>query len=387
MTVITPTLDTSLVAELSRAFAARAEAHDRDGSFAFENIEQLREAGFLSLVTPRDHGGAGRGLSAAVRVIGLVAEGDPSTALVLAMQYIAHAGIARSTRWSPRVRQQVFSDAAQRGGLINALRVEPALGSPARGGLPATTAQRTDGGAWRIAGHKIYATGILALRWLLVWARADIDGQAHVGAWLVPADAAGIEVIETWDHVGMRATCSHDVVLKDVVVPADHAVDVRLPSEWTPDPVSALWNTVLIAAVYDGIARAARDWLVGWLNDRVPANLGASLATLPRFQEAVGDIDARLLVNRRLISDTARRTDQDPQPASAAEAGLVKYVVTQNAHAIVERALSLTGSHGLSRRNPLERHHRNVLCSRVHTPQDDSSLIAAGREALGVRAA
>ncbi|HKU99165.1 MAG TPA: acyl-CoA dehydrogenase family protein, partial [Vineibacter sp.] len=157
--------------------------------------------------------------------------------------------------------------------------------------------------------------------------------------------------------------------------------------EWTPDPVSALWNTVLIAAVYDGIARAARDWLVGWLNDRVPANLGAPLATLPRFQEAVGDIDARLLVNRRLISDTARRTDQDAQPASAAEAGLVKYVVTQNAHAIVERALSLTGNHGLSRRNPLERHHRNVLCSRVHTPQDDSSLIAAGREALGVRAA
>ena len=387
MTVLTPTVDTSLLAELSRAFAARADTHDRDASFAFENIDQLRETGFLALATPRDHGGAGRGLAAAAKVIGLVAEGDPSTALVLAMQYISHASIARSTRWPPRVRHQVFDDAVRHGGLINALRVEPALGSPARGGLPATTAQRTDDGAWRLSGHKIYATGIPALRWLLVWARTDIDGQPHVGSWLVPSDSAGIEVIETWDHVGMRATSSHDVVLTDVVVPADHAVDVRPPGEWTPDPTAALWNTVLIAAVYDGIARAARDWLVGWLNERVPANLGASLATLPRFQEAVGDIDARLLVNRRLIGDTARRTDQDPVPASAAEAGLVKYVVTQNAHAVVERALALTGNHGLSRRNPLERHHRNVLCSRVHTPQDDSSLIAAGREALGVRAA
>ncbi|TWS95679.1 acyl-CoA dehydrogenase family protein [Reyranella sp. CPCC 100927] len=387
MTVLTPTVDLSLLAELSRAFAARADAHDRDASFAFENIDQLRETGFLALVTPRDHGGAGRGLAAAAKVIGLLAEGDPSTALVLSMQYISHASIARSTRWPPSVRHRVFDDAVRHGGLINALRVEPALGSPARGGLPATTARRTDDGAWRLSGHKIYATGIPALRWLLVWARTDIDGQPQVGSWLVPSDSAGIEVIETWDHVGMRATSSHDVVLTDVVVPADHAVDIRPPGEWTPDPTSALWNTVLIAAVYDGIARAARDWLVVWLNERVPANLGASLATLPRFQEAVGDIDARLLVNRRLIGDTARRTDQDPVPASAAEAGLVKYVVTQNAHAVVERALSLTGNHGLSRRNPLERHHRNVLCSRVHTPQDDSSLIAAGREALGVRAA
>ncbi|HEX2887012.1 acyl-CoA dehydrogenase family protein [Vineibacter terrae] len=382
MTVMTSPVDTSLLAEIAREFAGRADAHDRAGSFAHENIDRLRAAGLLTLVVPREFGGAGRGLSAAAKVVGAIAEGDPSTALVLSMQYISHAAIGRSSLWPPSARARVFSD----GGLINALRVEPMLGSPARGGLPETVARR-DGDAWRISGHKIYATGIPALRWLLVWARADIDGQVKVGSWLVPADAPGVSVVETWDHAGMRATCSHDVVLQDVAVPADHAVDVRSPHEWIADPQQAAWNTVLIAAVYDGIARAARDWLVGWLNDRVPSNLGAPLATLPRFQEAVGDIEARLLVNRRLIADSARRVDQDPVPLPAAEAGLVKHVATGNAIAVVEKALSLTGNHGLSRRHPLERHHRNVLCSRVHTPQDDSILIAAGRDALGVRAA
>jgi alkylation response protein AidB-like acyl-CoA dehydrogenase len=33
----------------------------------------------------------------------------------------------------------------------------------------------------------------------------------------------------------------------------------------------------------------------------------------------------------------------------------------------VNLALELTGNHGLSRQNPLERHYRNVLCGRVHT--------------------
>ena len=44
--------------------------------------------------------------------------------------------------------------------------------------------------------------------------------------------------------------------------------------------------------------------------------------------------------------------------------------------------MSLSSNHGLSRNNPLERHYRDVLCGRVHTPQDDSTKIAAGRVAL-----
>jgi alkylation response protein AidB-like acyl-CoA dehydrogenase len=46
--------------------------------------------------------------------------------------------------------------------------------------------------------------------------------------------------------------------------------------------------------------------------------------------------------------------------------------------------LSLTGNHGLSRANPLERHYRDVLCGRVHTPQDDSTRTGLGRAALGL---
>ena len=55
-----------------------------------------------------------------------------------------------------------------------------------------------------------------------------------------------------------------------------------------------------------------------------------------------------------------------------------------NAVAVVEDALSLTGNHGLTRANPLERHYRDVLRGRVHTPQDDATRINAGRLALGI---
>ncbi|MDJ1657061.1 acyl-CoA dehydrogenase, partial [Raoultella sp. Ech2A] len=31
---------------------------------------------------------------------------------------------------------------------------------------------------------------------------------------------------------------------------------------------------------------------------------------------------------------------------------------------------------------PVERHYRNVLCGRVHTPQNDSAWQAAGKQAF-----
>jgi len=104
---------------------------------------------------------------------------------------------------------------------------------------------------------------------------------------------------------------------------------------------------------------------------------------LPRAQESLGAIDARLAVNARLIDSFAGDFD-DGVLLSAAESNVIKMTVTNNAVAVVEEALSLTGNHGLARTNPLQRHYRDVLCGRVHTPQDDATRTSLGRLALNL---
>ena len=183
--------------------------------------------------------------------------------------------------------------------------------------------------------------------------------------------------------MGLRGSGSHDVVFEDVWVPLDHAVDIRAAAGWgRPDADTASWSALLIAALYTGVAQAARDWIVAFLRDRVPSNLGASLATLPRMQEAVGRIEGLLMANRRLIDGAAAETDAGRPPAPA-ESGLIKTVACENAIDAVQSAMELAGNHGLSRANPLERHLRDVLCARVHTPQPDAAFTSAGRLALG----
>lgn len=370
------------VRRLAPRFAERAAAHDRAGTVAAESFQDLFDAGLLSLTVPAVLGGHGAGARTTARILGAVAQADPATALILAMHYIQHFIMARSAEYPPRLARKLARESVEAGALINTLRVEPALGSPSRGGLPETVARRTETG-WRLTGHKIYSTGAPILKWYSVWARTD-EAEPRLGLFLVPAGLPGARILETWDHLGLRASGSHDVIFEDVVIPLDYEIALRKPAGWRiQDPTQALVHGVFVGAIYDGIARAARDWIVSFLKTRTPSSLGAPLSTLPRAQEIVGGIEARLQVNARLIDSAARDFDEGIL-LGAAESNILKLTVTNNAVAAVEEALSLSSNHGLSRTNPLERHYRDVLCGRVHTPQDDATRIAAGRLALGL---
>lgn len=369
------------LADISALLASTAEHYDQSGEFPHENFRVLHEHDLLGLTVPVELGGGGADLPKALEVIKAVAKGEPSTALILVMQYIQHARLQDSLQWPEHLRKKVALDAVHNGALINALRVEPDLGTPARGGLPATIARRTAQG-WRISGRKIYSTGSHGLTWFGVWGRSD-DQDPLVGTYLVHKDTPGIRIVEDWDHLGMRATSSHEVIFEDVLIPLEQAVSV---SPWSNiraelDPAGMLWMSVLLSAVYDGVAHAARDWLVAWLEQRKPSNLGASLATLPRFQEAVGHIDTLLFANHNLLHSAAY--GQVPSQHAAQ----IKYLVTNNAQRAVEIALEASGNPGLSRSNPLQRHYRNVLCARVHTPQNDTVLQGIGKAVFSARSA
>jgi len=368
-------------AVLAARFAETAAAYDESAAFPSENIRLLHEAGLVALTAPAEFGGGGAGFAEAAEVIRTIARGEPSTALIMIMQYINLATIPTG-RWPGHLVRKVLSDAVENGALINAFRVEPELGTPVRGGLPATTAKRTEDG-WSISGRKIYSTGAEGLTYAIVWARTD-EEQPRVGGFLVPLNTPGFTIEKTWNPLGMRATGSHDAVFDNVEVPFDHAVDIRPPEEWgSRGEGQAAWFGILPGALYTGIAEAARDWLVSFLKNRVPTNLGAPLATVPRIQQAVGEIEELITVNRRLIASATRDVDEGA-PFTQSEAGLIKVVTTENAISAVEKALKLTGNHGVSRNNPLERHHRDVLCGRIHSPQEDTVRLGAGRLALGI---
>jgi alkylation response protein AidB-like acyl-CoA dehydrogenase len=370
---------TAALPAVTAALAGRAAQHDRDGSFPADGIAEVHAAGLLTATITARHGGPGAGLAQTAAILRALGQGDPSVALISAMTLFAHALQGRQPTWPDALYAGAVAEAATRPVLINALRVEPELGTPARGGLPATVAHRVPGG-WSLTGRKIFSTGAAGLRWMVVWARTD-EEPARVGGFIVAAGSPGITIEPTWDHLGLRASRGDDVIFAATPVPDGQVAGLAEPGAGRPPAAFMAWNCLGITSIYLGVAAAAREWLTTFLTERTPAGLGRPLATLPRFQSAVGEITAGLAAADDLVAGLAERVDVG-DPAAAQHAGFAKLAGTRAAIGAVEQAVALIGNNALTRRNPLERHYRDVLCARVHTPQDDSILAEAGRSAF-----
>ncbi len=373
--------------DLAARFAELAGEHDRTGAPPAAQIQALFDAGLLRLTIARRDGGHGAGLGLASEVVGIIATGDPSVALILAMHYSQHAAIARSRRlpdgagaWPHELAGELIAHALDAPALINAIQVEPALGSPSHGGTLATTARCIDG-HWRICGHKLYSTGSHLLSWLAVLAITD-EASPRIGSFLVPRDAPGVRIIETWDPMGMRATASHDIVFEDVDIPLEHAVGLYDASHGLRrDPLAQSWYFNLVGAVYTGAARAAQAWLADFLVRRRPSALnGAALADLPGPQDTVGQIELWLDTSDALLAHHARVFDTGGD--AVALGATAKHVAIDHAVQATTLALELAGNHGISRNNPLERHFRNAQCARLHAPPNALLRGNAGRARL-----
>jgi alkylation response protein AidB-like acyl-CoA dehydrogenase len=383
--IVLPAVDVSdeRLAQLTIALAEHAEDVDRTARFPWESLQAVHEAGILTASVATEHGGHG-GLSAVdtVRVFRALGKGDPSTALLVAMTYVAHGAFA--SVWPAELYGRVLRESAAGPTPINAIRAEPELGAPARGGLPATTVRRTDDG-WVLNGHKGFATGSEGLAYHLVWAVSE-DDEPLIGHVVVPSRDAdgvatpGIRIDPTWDHLGMRGTSTHDVIYTDVHVPADHFVGVPVGS--APNNSSPADGAILgVFGLYVGVAEAARDFFGEFARTRVPTALGRPIATTERIQGVAGEIELHLTTAREVLHSLAVRVDAG-DPTVFGQFGVGKVIASRSAIAAVETAVAALGNPALTRRHPLERHLRDVLCSRIHPPRDDTALVGAGRIAL-----
>ncbi len=368
-----------LAQTLAADFATRAAEADRQGELPAEDVAALKASGYLSLSVPQAYGGQGLSLRDCVAAQVALAQGSTSTALVAGMP-LHLFGHQREIRLWPAPKFEQICRVAVEGGLVNSVASEPELGSPSRGGLPATQAiPAPDGTGWLINGHKTWTTGGKHLTHMLVKLRIE-DDPAVI---LVPNHLPGIEWVETWrDALSLRASDSHDVYFKDVTVPPDYLI-LRGSPEGGPPPPSA-WFPLIMSAVYLGAAIAARDAVIRFALERVPTSLGKPITTLPKIQRQIGEIDLALQAATALLfevaglwqGDEASRQQVYPRIAAA------KSQVTNAATFATEQALRVAGGTSITKSLPLERHFRDVRAGSMQPPSGDTALEIIGRHAI-----
>jgi alkylation response protein AidB-like acyl-CoA dehydrogenase len=379
-----PDLSDAALAAVTAELAATAEEYDRSGAVPTAGIAAVHRAGLLTATVAERYGGPAVSPVDVVRILIALGQGDPSVALLVANTLNTHQGQAAAGHWPDATYAEVVRRSAAGPTLLNAIRAEPELGAPARGGLPATVARRTADG-WSLSGHKAYATGGAALAYHVVWAVADEPdraGEPRVGHLLVPGDAPGISWLDTWDHLGLRASNTHDVVYDEVALPADAFVEIpRVDGVYRDPAATAGLASFGHPALYVGVARAARSAFVRYARERVPTALGRPIAETERIQAVAGEIDAQIAQAETLLFGVLLRAGAG-DTAHLPQLSLLKVQIARSAVAAVQTAVAALGNPALTRHQPFERHLRDVLCVRVHPPQEDAALVAGGRRLL-----
>jgi len=384
----------ALADELAARFAERAAAHDRDGSFPFENYADLHEAGYLRLAIPPEYGGEGADAFEMVLAQEHLARGDGSTALATAMLVHLLGRMGEERGWPEPVFATICRTIAAEGGLINSVVTEAELGSVSRGGTPKTTAAPTDGG-WLINGRKIFATGGPALRYLVtgvVLPPSDAAPQGETANAIVQAGTPGLRIESTWsDSLSLRTSGNDDVIYENVFVPDDWLVNrhaIGAPAAPGKTLGFNAWS-LTIAAVYLGIGQAGCDAACDYANTRVPPSLGKPIAELPHIQQWIGQMQVTLDAARAVLYDAAHTWVAHPElrPTLGPQLAAAKYLATNGACAATETALRVAGGFSLMHSLPLERYFRDARAGLFNPPQDDLALSQIGRAALAGRRA
>lgn len=367
--------DTIVPDETVRVLAEAAPDADRTGQFPWTGIRAVHQSGLLESTVATRYGGEGATLGDAAHILAALGRGDSSVALISAMTIFNHLGQAAKNHWPDDLYRRLLAEGKQRPLLLNAARVEPELGSPARGGLPATLARRTANG-WSITGRKRFVTGAHGLTHFLVWAHTD-ETPARVGTFVVPNGLPGIHVIENWNSLGMRATGSHDVEFIDVEIPREDVLELVDPSVAQQDNRAHAAITLALTAIYLGAAEAAQAAFIRFAHERVPGNLGHPIAQTERFVALSGEIDLLVSGARQIIFGALEANHGDAERLIRA-----RIIAGRQLRDAVQIAVRGIGNPGLNADLGLERHFRDVQSVLVHAPQEDTSISILGRAAF-----
>ncbi len=368
--------------ELAHTLVAAARAGERARRVPDDIGARLADAGLGRLCLPTDAPGHEADITTLMSVMEELAAADAAVALVVFNNCLP-ALVSRHL--DDEVRAEVFAD--PKGMYANSTR-------------PSGRAV-AEGDGYRVSGRWQLVTGCQLAQWVglmtLEWdANADsvvkVDGSPRLLMAMVPA--ASVEILETWDAVGVRGSGSHDIAVDNVDVPSDYVVDFRSSNRLADRPIGRMpWMTALAAAhgaISAGIARSATAAFLDLMEGKRSTDTGAALTEHPGLQLEFLDANDRCLAARdRLFSSSeavwAHAVEGSTPPVDAiADVFGAARLMANAAKNLAEVVLRWGGTAALDADGAIQRAWRDVNAVNQHVITGPVMGEQAGRVRLGL---
>ena len=341
---------------------------EADGRIPPELIQSLARYGFFGVVVPEQLGGSGQSFFDVVLTIEALAQADAAVALLVDVHNTLIAGaINRFGRRSQRF-QYLPKLAGERIGAFSL--------SEAHSGSDAfalrTTASRVDGG-FALNGAKAWVSGGREAGLFLIFARAagDDNGSREAGitAFLVDRESGGLTVGPPESKVGLKASSTTPLFLKDCFVPDDAVLGEIGGGQQL---AMSLLNEgrIGIAAQLVGIGQAALELAVSYAKEREA--FGRKIGRNQAVAFALADAATQVECARLLTWNAARLADQGNEVRYAA--AMAKLTAQRMAESVTSLAIEIHGGTGYTTDCLAEKLWRDAKAGTIYEGTENMQL-------------
>jgi butyryl-CoA dehydrogenase len=365
-----------LLQETARQFARNelaphAAEWDREARFPAEAVAGLGRLGFMGMVVPPEHGGAGADHVGYALAIEEIAAGDGATSTIVAVNSLCCMVVLGYG--SDEQKRRFLRPMAEGDMLAAFCLTEPQAGSDA---AAIKTRARRQGNRWVLNGTKQFITSGSTAKIALVFAVTDPDaGRRGISAFLVPTNTPGYRVARLEHKLGQRASDTTQLVFEDMEL----TPDLLLGQEGEGYRI-ALANLeggrIGIAAQAVGMARAAYEAALAYARAR--ETFGRKIIEHQAVAFRLADMATQLAAARGLVLDAAARRDAG-EPALQA-AAMAKLFASEMAERVASDAIQIHGGYGYVGDFPVERIWRDVRVCQIYEGASDIQRMLIARE-------
>jgi len=355
---------------------------DEASHFPSEIIPKLAEMGFLGVIFPENHGGAGMGYVEYAIIIEELSRVDGSVGIIVA----AHNSLCTNHIYkfgSDSQKQKYVAPLAQGKKLGCWSLTEPEAGSDAAG--TRTNATKKNGG-WVINGSKTFTTNGHYADVCVAMAVTDRSKKSHgISAFIIEKGTPGFRPGKKENKLGLRASDTSEVVFTDCRVGAENLLGGE--GEGFVNSLQILdGGRVSIAALGLGMAQGAYECAVRYAKQR--KQFGKAIADFQATQFKLADMATQIEAARLLTYQAAWLADRaiassDGTPRYTRESSMAKLYAGEVAVRVANEAVQIHGGYGFIKDYPAEKYYRDVKLCTIGEGTSEIQRLVIARQLLG----
>lgn len=358
-------------------WAARAVTHDRDASFPDENYADMAEHGFLKLVIPEEFGGLGLNFWEYTTVAAEIGKYCGSTAITFNMHTSAMLWSRYMYEMPNLADEERAAFAPMRQRQFRKVVEDKAIFSQpiSEGGTnwtsePIKTSARRVEGGWLLNGLKKFASlaGHCDYYSVVCTEHFDEHPPRHEDCldFAVPANSEGLTIVGEWDPLGMRATASNDLIIKDVFVKEEdlmmpRGVFVKTLPQW-PHMMA------LLSPANMGLSQGIYDFTVQYLQGKVPGQPPIDRRVYPTKRASVGKMFQQLTLMRSNFLRVMQEAGPFPTKEQVMRMYTSQVAVMDGVQELAALAIRTCGGQTMLKNMPLERMYRDSRSGALMLP-------------------